>query len=553
MQTKFLLLYIIILTSSSVYSQNIPTGNYIEDVLRWKQVSGKHEIKTSFAIRPILMPYNDTTINGLKGIEVNKLYNLLNIGAVSGLKILPFSLLTEYNFKRPYGYNNGTLYPNRGFQTRFSGGFLYSTRFLKIQINPEFVHAENKKFDTFTSIHATNNSQQFLASYFETINGIDAPERFGNKSISRIYPGQSKITLNYKNVEVGISTENLWWGPSIKNSIIMSNSAPGFLHWTVNSTGPIRTNVGSFEWQLIGGKLKQSDYEPYNINLLEYGTDLYNPKPRTDRYISAVTVNWQPKWLKGLYLGVSGSTYMDIDSVYKKKNVIQKTVPIFVGSSMKANDINNGSNGDGQDFAYAFSLRQLLPYYSAELYFEWARNDRSGNLNDFIQEPGHSSALTVGGRKLFELKKNIFLQLKSEITQLQRHPTYLLRESPIWYVHSVNPRDGYTNQGRYLGAGIGPGGNSFMIDASYLNGLNSYGFTFERYVHNNDLYYQAFRGTSVSNRHWVDLSYSFYSNVKIRRYLLSINVTPIYTLNYQYTNGSSFNLHARLNCAYYFN
>jgi hypothetical protein len=483
----------------------------------------------------------------------SKLYSKFNfMGIPSGIQLLPFNWLNEYNVKRPYGYNNGSLYPNAGYQSMLSGGFLLKAGILNIQVKPELVYAQNKRFNTFADVQANNNTG-LVNAYFGNINGIDAPERFGNSSIKHLYPGQSKITLNYKGIEAGVSTENLWWGPGIKNSIMMSNSAPGFLHWTFNSAKPLKTIIGSFEWQIIGGDLKQSGFMPDDINKLIYGSGLYSPKPVVTRYLSAYTVNWQPKWLKGLYLGLTGYDYLDKDSIYRQKNIFRKIFPVITGSSLKANDITNATKGDGQDFAFALNVRQLLPAYNAELYFEWARNDRTGGFQDFIQEPAHSAAYTVGGRRLFELNNERYLQFKVEITQLQRSITYLVRDEPTWYEHYSSPRDGYTNDGRYLGAGIGPGSNSFILDISYLKNLNSFGVTFERLLHNNDLYYSAFAGTNPPNLHWVDLSGTFYSNIKIKNYLIAAEMTPVYTLNYQYKSGESFNLHARVNITYYFN
>jgi len=543
------------ITALRSYSQTVSVGTYTEDVARREQILGKSDNPFSFTIRPVNSHWSsdgsDSVVQKLTGSTQYAKFNFM--GIPSGIQALPFNWLNEYNLKRPYGYNNGSLYPNAGYQSMLSGGFLLKAGILNIQVKPELVYAQNKRFDTFADVQAANNLPALMGAYFGTINGIDAPERFGNKSIKHLYPGQSKVTLNYKGVEAGASTENLWWGPGIKNSIMMSNSAPGFLHWTFNSAKPLKTIIGSFEWQLIGGNLKQSGFTPDDVSKLIYGSNLYSPKPKVTRYVSAYTINWQPKWLKGLYLGVSSYTYMDKDSMYNKKSIGRKLFPVITGSSLAANDVNNATKGDGQDFAYAFNIRQLLPLYQAEIYFEWARNDRSANANDFIQDPGHSSAYTLGGRKLFELGNEAYLQLKTEITSLQRSPSFLVRDEPTWYEHLLSPRDGYTNNGRYIGAGIGPAGNSFVLDISYLKKMNSYGVTLERQLHNDDLYYNAFAGTGIYNLHWVDLSSTFYSNVKLKRYLFSAEISPVYSLNYEYKNGDSFNLHARLNVTYYFN
>ena len=68
---------------------------------------------------------------------------------------------------------------------------------------------------------------------------VDMPERFGEKSISKTLIGQSSIKLNFKGLSLGVSNENIWWGPSIRNSIMMSNHARGFKHITFNTTKPI--------------------------------------------------------------------------------------------------------------------------------------------------------------------------------------------------------------------------------------------------------------------------------------------------------------------------
>nr|WP_221284638.1 capsule assembly Wzi family protein [Mucilaginibacter sp. SP1R1]MBB6149550.1 hypothetical protein [Mucilaginibacter sp. SP1R1] len=552
LKKKFFLGLALALITSTSFSQTLPIGSYAEDIARREQILGKGDNTASFNIRPVNSSWNDAD-SSLQNLVASKTYAKFNLmGMPSGIQLLPFSWLNDFNANRPYGYNNSSLYPNAGYQTMVSGGFLLKAGILRVQVKPEFVYAQNKRFDTFADVQANSTSIALLNAYYSTVNGIDAPERFGNKSLQHLYPGQSKITVNYKNMELGVSTENLWWGPGIRNSIMMSNSAPGFLHWTFNSVKPLKTIIGSFEWQIIGGNLKQSGYLPLDTSKIVNGKGMYSPKPDITRYISAYTVNWQPKWLKGLYLGITGYDYMDKDSLYNTRSAIHKLVPVLIGSSLAANNVLNSTRGDGQDFAFAFNIRQLLPLYNAELYFEWARNDRTGSLNDFVQEPAHSAAYTFGGRKLFELAKGSYIQIKGEITQLQRSSTFLLRDEPTWYEHLINARDGYTNDGRYVGAGIGPGSNSFMFDISYLKGLNSFGMTFERELHNNDLYYTAFSGTGNFNSHWVDVSNTFYTNVKLKRYLVSAEVTPVYSLNYQYRHGNSFNLHARVSLTYYF-
>jgi hypothetical protein len=542
------LLICLLILPLSLFSQTTTLwNNCISDISRRKQLLGDTNISSSFTIQPLTIN-QDSTIRSLTAGK-----NLLKDSLSTGIYLLPFNWLNEYNTSRPYGYNNGSLYPNRGYQTMISAGVLFKTGILRIQLKPELVYAQNQSFETFADVWSNSNNRQLLVAYFNTANGIDAPERFGNGSITRLYLGQSKITVNFKNMEAGVSTENLWWGPGTQNSIMMSNSAPGFFHWTINSLAPMKTSIGAFEWQLIGGYLKQSGYPPTDTNKLVNARRLPIQKPPVTRYISAFTINWQPKWIKGLYLGFTAYDYMNKDSTFKHRSLMGRIVPVFTGSSVKANMVADSSRGDGEDFAYAFNFRQVFPEYRTEIYFEWARNDRSQNLKDFIEEPEHSSAFTFGAGRLFELKKDEFLQIKMELTHLQNPPTYLLRQEPSWYAHLDPPQDGYTNDGRYVGAGIGPGGNSLMWDLCLLKGNNSFGITFERLVHNNDLYYNAFAGTGIFDQHWVDLAGTFYINLRFDNYVLSGELTPVYTLNYEYRPGTSYNLHARVMLTYCFN
>ena len=75
-------------------------------------------------------------------------------------------------------------------------------------------------------------------------------------------PGQSSIRYDLGALTAGISTENMWWGPGIYNSMLMSNNAPGFLHYSINSNRPINTFAGSFQFQLQAGCRKAWDTGP---------------------------------------------------------------------------------------------------------------------------------------------------------------------------------------------------------------------------------------------------------------------------------------------------
>ena len=114
-----------------------------------------------------------------------------------------------------------------------------------------------------------------LVKRYKLWNHVDIPERFGEKRHNNNLIGQSNIKLSWKKISIGFSTENIWWGPSIRNSIMMSNHARGFKHIFFKSNRPVITPIGNFEWQVITGRLESSGYTPPRTDLEYAGTRLY--------------------------------------------------------------------------------------------------------------------------------------------------------------------------------------------------------------------------------------------------------------------------------------
>ena len=93
----------------------------------------------------------------------------------------------------------------------------------------------------------------------------------------------------------------------MKNALLMTNNAPGFKHITLNTVRPIKTFIGSFEGQLIGGRLEASGYPNFDtVQLARHGVT-YTPKTKDWRYLNGLVVTYQPKWLPGLFLGATRS------------------------------------------------------------------------------------------------------------------------------------------------------------------------------------------------------------------------------------------------------
>jgi len=543
-RSQFLILVLMIFGSiSSVHAQsNFIRSLSLEEYYRNEQLSGNFNPDLSFVIRPLY----EEAFKGFGG-DLNfdsKLISFEQKGLLIGNKTLefyalPVEIVQQFNSNHPEGFNDGSMIPAKGYQAMISAGIYAAYGPLHIQLKPEFVFAENKAFSSFSEIYAG----QFIIppNYL-----MDAPERFGETNFNQMFWGQSSIRLNYRGLSLGISSENLWWGPGQRNTLLMTNTAPGFKHLTFNTVRPIKTGIGSFEGQIIAGRLEGSGY---------------NNLPDDWRYLNALILSFQPKWIPGLFLGMIRSF-----QVYHHEmgNSLNDYLPVFIPVGK---DKAGGSNEDfmNRDQLLSFFMRWLWVESQAEIYVEYGREDHAWDNRDLMLQLSHTSAYILGFTKLLPLNFNTneSLKINFELSQLEACPTTKSRSGGSWYQH-YQVRHGYTHQGQLLGAGIGPGSNLQTLNLSWLKSYKKIGVQFERFVHNNDFWYTEIKDYRAN---WVDLSAAIIGNWNYRNLIFNFNFKFVKSINYQwlYTPASGgdenfwegdgndvFNFHARVGLMYCF-
>ncbi|MET0572285.1 MAG: capsule assembly Wzi family protein [Pedobacter agri] len=523
-------------------AQTLPVGllENVEDAYRRQQLLGKDSSNSSYMIRPMFMSdRNHLALDPDTNYSLNKFRYLLyhNPKLHTQIYALPVAWQQQFNSHHPYGMNDGSMVQARGYQTQVSAGIYAKIGPLSIQFRPEYVFAENKGFQRLADAPNGVYWNTPVTNYY---NNIDLPDRFNDGNYNKFSLGQSSIRLNVGPVSAGFSNENLWWGPGVRNSLLMSNNASGFRHLTLNTTKPIKTYIGSFEAQIVGGRLEQS-----GVNLLAQNglsQAIINEsitRPYDWRYFSGIIVTYQPKWVPGLFLGFDRSFIVNRSNMGRS---FADYFPIFDAVEKR----NFGENENGQnldelaarDQYLSFFARYVLPESKAEVYFQYGRNDHAQDIRDALVEPEHTRAYIVGFRKIVSLnKEDEGIQSGVELTQMEKPTNNLLRATPTWYIHGLTP-DGYTNKGQALGAGIGPGSNLQTLDVSWIKGLKRLGIQFERRVNNNDLFYN-FAAASADknqyiNRHWVDLSLGGNVSWNYKNFILNGQLTYIRSLNYQY-------------------
>lgn len=367
-----------------------------------------------------------------------------------------------YNPYYSRGYNDGAIWNGKGSNLSFTTGFTGNYGILHFSFAPVVSYAENLQF-FIPNIGYAKNEYSYP---FE--NNIDWVQRYGGGSYYNFNLGQTEIRAIYKNFSIGFSTANTNWGPSKFNPILISNNAAGFPRIDIGSAIPAKTKIGFFDYQIFWGKLNESNY--------------FDEDPTNDRrYITGMTIGYEPNFAKGLSLAVSRVMYTKWDEGDLS------FVDLFALFTSKPNE--PGLKNDEYDGLMSFMLRWAFPEVGFEAYLEYARNDFVANLNDIIEAPDRARARTIGFIKTFDLKNGNLMKLVYESTILSANQLQIVTPggNPTYYVHSV-VKNGYTQNGQLVGAGIGPGSNSDILRLYFYNPSGRLGFEMQRIRFNDDYF-----------------------------------------------------------------
>ncbi|TAH09088.1 MAG: hypothetical protein EAZ13_01950 [Sphingobacteriia bacterium] len=429
------------------------------------------------------------------------------------ISLLPFVLAQQFNTHHPFGWNDGAMIQAKGYQVLMRPGANIKYGIFEAQVAPEFVFASNTNYPT-NALYGNPN----------------------NHSYNQILPGQSFVKVGLGPIAIGISTQNLWWGPGIYSSLLMSNNAPGFFHAFIGSRKPIKTPIGNIEFNLIGAKLNSNKAFNYENNHLR-------PQNIQDnwRYMNAYAISWNPKWVKGFFLGMTRAIQEYGTPAFNRNiSFLGKYIPAVISPTQKKNNMFDDTLG--RDQLASFFMRWVLAKARAEFYVEFGKNDYGINLRDYLNGPTHSAAYTVGFRKLIATTALKQIQLEAELTHLSQSPDYLVRSAGNWYEHG-QVLQGYTQNNQILGAGAGFGSNVQTITATWINGNIRNGFLMQRIER--DPIDRAVK--------WTDFSMGWMPQWEYKNLLFSAKIQWILSNNYSWEkNKNPINLHSRLMVQYNF-
>lgn len=321
---------------------------------------------------------------------------------------------------------------------------------MRIIFAPEIILSANSDWVLRHDFYVANlppNRSPYDFPFYVGASTIDQPMRFGNKPIGRIDLGETTAMLSSDRFAFGFSNENEWWGPGIRNAIVLSNNAPGFPHLFLRTARPLKTRLGDVEMRWLVGGLTESAY---------FDTDTTN----NTRSLASIAATLQTHWDPNLSFGFARSVYATATGwsqvPWRWFDVLARTSRTKLQTPSK-------------DQLFSLFGRWVFPSDGVELYAEWARLELQPSLREFLIAPNHTQGYTLGLQWRGPSWRDGNFRLQGEITQLEQSATFRDQAGPSWYT-STRVIQGYTNRGEVLGASIGPGASSQFLAGDFLRG-----------------------------------------------------------------------------------
>lgn len=399
-------------------------------------------------------------------------------------ELLPLTLRGAYNSAYPIDRNDGAMWSGVGATGMGRGGLRFQYGAFSAAVAPEVAVSQNRDFDIVRVSLAGHSA--FIHPTHRTL--IDLPQRFGEDTFVQVYPGQSYARLDTYGAAIGVSTENLWYGPARRYPILLSNTGPGLPHAFIGTSRPVDIWIGEFEADVFWGLLEESDY---------FDRDQGNDH----QLLAGFSGAFRPRGVDGLYLGFS--------RMYQAQGASLEGADFLTRpfTSLSDNPRGGRDNVLGDNILIALWLRFVLPQSGFEVYGEWAREDNFEDLDDLAKEPDHSQGYTIGFQKVVDAGEEMKVRIHGELIHLDvSESSQSGRPIATFYIHGqVN--QGFTNRGQLLGAFVGPGSNAQFLGVDLFADWGRTGVFVERIRRDSDEYFFRWAPFYGPQAHDLELSF----------------------------------------------
>jgi hypothetical protein len=398
--------------------------------------------------------------------------------ARDGMRGVRPTLRLIWNSELPASGNNGALWAGRGLNIGITGGGILRRRMrafgAELAVLPEVVYSQNTPFQFLPGRDSARSA--FSSPWHTERNSADLPLRFGDQSIRAIALGQSSLTFSKGAIAFGASAANEWWGPGIRNTLVLSNNAGGIPRLFLRSARPLESRIGLMEARIFGGALTESPFFDRNS-----GNDA--------RSASGMLVTLRPAFDSDLLLGASRMVIAPASSnarlLTHALDVLTRWEPVRSSSDTAA----GGTTRQQSDQIASLFFRWAFPADGLEAYAEWSRMELPRSLREYLEAPFSTEAYILGAQWMSSASSGRRLRLQSEFTYLEQTIVWSDRPTVDYYSGRAAVQ-GFTQRGQVLGAAIGPGSSNQFVAAELVGTDWSGGIFASRTRTENDALYR---------------------------------------------------------------
>lgn len=350
-----------------------------------------------------------------------------------------------YNSGAPNLENTSDRWIGKGTSFFTSANIAYNSDYIFASIEPYYFISQNDDYNEpqrIPKFSHLNDNRPHLETPYTSI-GIR----------------ETQLYLKYKGIGGGFSNANMWWGPGLHSSLMMSNNTTGFGHLMLGTITEQRYKDWGFNGRYVLSKFgKKSTSKPYYSGFI-FNTTYYS--------IPIVTVGFSRAFLSG-----GSNTNYDISLLEAA------LLPFEIVKIEKPDNQEDMLNPVDQTYTGYINFR--FPNSGTVLFLEWGRNEGPVSLKDFITSLDHANAFTIGARK-YGLFNNFNLFLALEYTNLAHSSFWQTKDTHDWY--NSSQFDYYTFDGRLWAAHSGPDSDDLTFSIGYSNKGFSIisSFNFERH------------------------------------------------------------------------
>jgi hypothetical protein len=437
----------LIAQSSRITMVDFTTGNDFEEYLRAIQIDG---------IAPLypwsIRSFSRREIDRLVSADTTSPWKLKDRFSRQNLSAGSVAMGVTFNSAYPYGANDGPLWAGRGLTVAASGGVSGYVGPVSFAFAPMAFSAANRPFDLLPNGYSGPPS----FNHGTNAGAIDYPQRFGNKTYSRLDPGSTYLRFDSRLLSAGVSTANEWIGPATEFPFLLGNNAPGFPHLFIGSGAPLNVGLGRVHGRIMWGRLNQSDYSPvtggeHYINSNETGTV---------RLMASIEGVFIPRGLPGLEVGVARFIHVPYRVGEPRSDFWRKPFKVF----FLKNEFAKGDSVGGDNQLASIFFRWAFPNAGLEVYGERGYEDQFYDFREFITNLDHDREYMIGFQKVLRKRADAFDVLRAEVVNYQTSTLLYTRagEGAV-YLHGTL-RQGHTNRGQLLGAypGVGAAAGSVL-------------------------------------------------------------------------------------------